>query len=337
MAVVPTNGALPTPEQLAGVNGAPSFMATNLLDNLQLTPFAGDMGSAMEWRIANNQNSGTSIPDANQPLTRIADRNAHTFSKPSDGSISAVNVVYIHIQLDGTTARLLDTIHILPNNFADILGPTNLNTTMTVAVDGTDAANPSFAGAEGTGWTRFMSVSAITDDTEIIDINLENTYQEYHTVDLIRISFGLTAGNFSTHEPEIALVQLGKRRQIAHFPEEQGFDPNALRSVTSTYIAESQASKRHVFAKGQGFFDHNFQTTADGFLAINEITKIDEFFVDSDYGARNFLFIDQPELLAPRGHWVRMVNPEVTQPFVGPSERRSRIEMEELPPFQSQR
>jgi hypothetical protein len=332
MAVLPNNGSIPAAEQTAAQNGAPSFFAANLLDDLIVTP-VGNMGAVPEWRLETSQASGTDITHTAFPTTRIYDRNAHTFSRPAAGSLNGANNVSLHIQLEGSSSRLLDTIAILPNNFADILGPTKLNTTFSLQIDGTDSGNPSF----GAAFTSLATIGSISDDTELIEIQL-NSWIEYHTVDLLRLTFTLASGTWGTaNEPEIALVHFGKRRQLGHFPEERDFDEEPERAIVADFVAESQASKRHIYAEGQGFFNYNYQLGEGGQINIDEIAKVRSFKADSRRGGLNFWYIDQPDVSPIRGHFVRLDDPSFNLRHVGPFERRWRVSMLEQPPFQSLR
>ena len=119
--------------------------------------------------------------------------------------------------------------------------------------------------------------------------------------------------------------------------------PEPRRSVRRSFVSDSQLPASVVLAKNMARFPVSLKLTKGAvYPTIDEAAELLQFFEqDTEGGAENFLFVDQPlgggAVTKPMGHWVWIPEPDLFEAFVStPNAQEQEFEWLELPPFEAQ-
>lgn len=299
--------------------GVPSFLGLNILDDRATSAGKWIHGNSLPvWADAD-------VADANYPTRRAHDRNPWTVTRPNaDISSSRYVSLLFHLTPGADAAHTLDTVsHQILNG--DALPSHTLRIRIASLANFSDMIEvKSF----GTANTIQKHVSALLGDGD----------DQYIGIEYIAFILDAGAGNtFTSIIPQLGHAAAGKRRQAGHNPRESGYDEAPLASETEPFVAGSGAAIEWVLRSGQAIIPATWQVTPAGVSGIDEVTMMRNFFADTAYGTKHFLYVDEP-VRSPiaRAHWMRFPNPNQRLPLrKGPYSRDWKFVMEELPPFQT--
>lgn len=221
----------------------------------------------------------------------------HDLTKPNAAATTQ------HFIFDyGSEGMTLDLWALLNHNLGTIGG-----ITVTLAVSN-----------DGTTWTDIATVSPGTSNKRLVALVLKDTGSVARRFSSLRYFRMTTAGG--SHTPQFGEMILGRRRQLKHAPDPE-WDPNNLMSRIGRSDALSGVITDHVIRKGQ--------RKISAILSPHETAYIDDieafYETETDFGTRPFLWIDKPNSAPSDASWMRFVEPELSGPLLGPSQRGFKI------------
>jgi len=289
------------------------------------------------WRTSGSWASGSDITDPDRPVRRAYDGQLGAGTSPNDTIVGTSTPVYLLFDLTAVASRGFDTAMIAVD-----LGGVGAGAECALQI----ANANTFAGAitigEATSWEtgsgrQKIIVWDLRDPVGGVDgIDVANA--QY-----VRLRFQLGSGPTWVAPPVVYEVALGRRFQLSHFPR-YPHDPEQRASVFSDYVADSGWTQRVIRSVGMHPVSPSLQAQAEGRNGIDDVDAIRRWFAATNYGARNFLYCDDPGTVAsgvvapastpPRGLWC-LPPPSIAVPNIGPYVYDFSTEFRELPPYRA--
>ena len=282
-------------ELLLVTDQKPMLIATNVLD-----------GAAVRWNDAGTSTDG-SLDHADYPATYAHDQFHHLYTKPS----SAETTWYYVINQSADEGDF-DTVAILGHNFGTIGG-------LTVTLELDDNDNGAFSST-----TTLATFSPGSSNARLCSIVLAGTgVAERHSAEgYVRLK--LTKGGAFT--PQIGELWLGRRRHLPYQFDGPLGDQHH-RADFIDFASRSGVRTRHEMSKGQRVFSGTTLIDQSG-----DITSINSFWSETDYGNRPFLWIPDPGTPADV-YVMHHSSGELDFSLELPAARRLNLDMVELAPF----
>jgi hypothetical protein len=265
----------------------------------------GLTSSTLQWRTTGSFGSGSDGTSATGPTKYLWDGYTSVYSAPG----SAQTTWYLIANLGSLVT--FDAIWIGPHNFATIGG---LTVSLEIAGDNAFSVNLT----EIATWAPASSTRRLTEFVLEHGGGVAQTY----TAQYVRLK--MTKG--ATFTPQISEIMLGVRRQLQCAPDEP-WDDSHLRSACEDRKSLSGSTTRYVAAKGQRVLEAQLRAWESTYKS--DLSGL--WQTDLDYGTRPLVWVDQPTT-APQNAPLFVLDPELSFPYVGPSERELRLRGEEQGP-----
>lgn len=241
------------------------------------------IGSGWDWSTGN---------DAAQPGPRAVDGFPGIRTTPTTAGLNHI------LTLGFTTAIEFDFFAIIGHNF-DTFGLFDL--TLRVADDFAFTSN-----------VQTISTNSInpTDAKRIADLTLFHTgsvARRYSSVLFVEVAMLLLD---SSLKPTIGQIIFGRRRQLKHEPN-RPWDPTNLISGMDDFESRSGVMHRTSRFTGRRIIDANLTAYEDSFQA-----DLDSWFVETNYGANPFIWIDKPNSDPAGLYLMHQQEPSLSFPFI---------------------
>lgn len=288
------------------------------------------------WRTSGSFASGSDITDPNRPVRRLYDGQLGAGTSPNSSIVTTSTPVYLLLNLTAAASRGFDSAMIAVD-----LGAVGAGVEVALQIANANTFAGAVTVAEAQTWEtgggrQKIIVWDLRDPVGGVDgIDVANAQ-------FVRLRFQLATGPTWTGVPVVYEVALGRRFQMAHFPR-YPHDPEQRASVFSDYVADSGWVQRVIRSVGMQPVALNFMPQSEGLNGIDEVDTIRRWFAATNYGARNFLFCDDPGSVAsgvvtpataPRGLWC-LPPPSIAVPSIGPFVCDFSTEFRELPPYRA--
>lgn len=276
--------------------------------------------TAASWNTNGTDPAGNDDTDATTPAARAYDGIGSPVTKLDSNTTSTT-----YFNIDFTTfIAAFDVFGVIGHNF-------KTDGVSVLSLEISDTSN--FTGS--TAVEIFSKdVTALASDTRFFCFNLNNaggstdaysaggTAQRYSDVRYLRVKL-TTSG---TIRPEIGEFFFGQRYQLSRNPNNP-FDNKSTSSSVSDFESKSGAMRRYVMNKGRAS-----RTIALSTDDSTEISEIDAFWSDCQFGTEPFLWVETPSS-APLGYLVYAESTGLDFPLVGPTERALTMRVIEQPAY----
>ena len=266
-----------------------------------------------QWRQSGSFASGSDETDAAFPTTRLYDRKTHLTSRPD----SSQTLWYLIADFDTSSS---EEILLATFDFLVILNH-NLGSAAVDTLEVEIANNNDFTGSPAT----ILSVGPITTSKRLVFLDLDHTAtgpRRYTGLRFLRIKLQNSTGFL----PEIGEVYFGRRRQLKHKPRVP-WDPSSLHSDAETFV--SRSGIRTTFARHVGRRDITARINPSEDAFKNDIV---DWFRDTGYGTKPFIWIDDPNSEPEKAALVKLDEEDLDFPLLGPTEREISIVAREQGP-----
>ena len=328
-------GTVSAAEQGALTAGRPLLLAVNHIRNIRNGNVSLEWSASGDWSDSGT-GGASNRTSAAYPTSRAWDGVIYADTRPAGvegtegAGLNTRYVYYLLAELDESSnaTHTVDTVMVRPLNVSSWPGAATVEVQI--------ADNAAFS-------SNLVTVSSFTGsalaDRKLLDTNLttgagSNLWGRFTSVRYARLRISSTVP-WGSVRPQIGEWVMGRRRQLGHNPRIP-HDERPLSSVVGDFVAQSQATSRYVFARGASNKEVGLMPQTSGTYAINEIAELRTWFIETDYGARPFLYLE-PGVAgqATASYWMMLDQPELTMPLNGPFHRSVTLSMIEQPPFAS--
>lgn len=317
-----TSAAISSDEITAKGRGYPMLLGTNVLERYNELP---------QWRTSGVWSLGADSTSSAGPTRLAFDRVglSQTFSVASGAT--TVSLIF---DLTTSASTSFDTIVILGHNFPSVvnLGEVSVDIANDDAF-GAGNVNNIVAWASASDWTATNG-----NPKRLIGTNLQNGVTSpvrFSNVQYLRLKFDVSIGVFTTL-PKVGELWVGRRRQLT-LKGEIPFADRPYNGEGATFRSQSGNAIRHSLFSGASDRSVTFNTGGTAIGALDSTTQLRLFASDTNYGAKSFLYIEDPSTVeVDRRVWHMLLEPqEFNFEDPGPFETTVDIGMQEVPPFVS--
>ena len=291
---MPSSTDLSAAELALVTDQKPMLIASNVLDD-----------AAVRWNDAGTSSDGA-LDHASYPATYAHDQFHHLYTTTSSAKTTWYYVVNMN------TAQDFDAVAILGHNFGTIGG-------LTVTLELDDNNNGSYSST-----TTLSTWSPGSSNDRLSSIVLAGAGVAERHSGHSHVRLKLTKG--STFTPQIGELWIGRRRHLPYQFDGPLGDQHH-RADFIDFASRSGVRTRHQMSKGQRVFS--------GSMLIDQsadITSINTFWSEADYGNRPFLWIPDPGTPA-NVYVMHHSTGELDFGLELPAARRFNLDMIEQAPF----
>ena len=261
--------------------------------------------------VTGNDLNGTTRTLAGFPTDLAYDFYNHTYTK---GDTTSAATWYLSMDLGADATRVFDVLMVAGHNLGTIGG-------LTVSLEvGTSDAFSSV--------TEIFSTTPGTSNKRIVSVDLSDTSTPKQWTGEQFVRLKMTKGS-GWSGPQIGQLWLGQRRHLPY-----NFDGSTqgsrIRSEVIRHSSLSGITTNYTHSKGQALREGalTLDTAADH-------TMVENWWEDTDYGAKPFLWIENPGTSPADCHVMTSVDTELTFEDNGPFSKELDLGMRESAPFLS--
>lgn len=293
----------------------PMLIGNNILERYDVAPI---------WATDNETWStpATDRSDANAPTRRLFDRAAVAPSEPTFETGHGQWGVLFNLDASTLTDGLhsFDTVTILNHNLASLGNPVTLFLTIADDTNFTSNAVEILGGGLGL---------PVTSNERILVTNLAGVNGRYAGVKYIWLSILADTGTIDI-APYIGEIILGRRRQLAHFPDVPWEDRGSS-SETVDHHAWSGTVTRYVKHSGRRDMDWTLRSGGSAEV-VDQENEVRSWWRECQFGTQPSVVVLHPQS-SPTPLYMLPEQAELQMPVYGPYERAFKMRLREQPLF----